>query len=115
MERGSSESPSFRSSSASGALPRHGRAALAAGKSGVYNMRMARVNVYLPDDLADAAHAADLNISRLTQDAIRRELQQTGIQEWTQTVSRLARPRVSHAAVQKAIDAARDEFGTGRG
>ena len=35
-------------------------------------MRMARVNVYLPDDLAAKARAADLNVSRLTQAAIQR-------------------------------------------
>ena len=81
----------------------------------MYSMRMARVNVYLPDDLADAARAADLNISSLTQDAIRRELRQSEIEDWIQTVSRLARPRVGHAAVQQAIDAAREEFGNGGG
>ena len=78
-------------------------------------MRIARVNVYLPDELADAARAADLNISNLTQDAIRRELQQTGIAEWVQAVLGLGSPRVNHAAVQKAVDAARDELGTVRG
>jgi post-segregation antitoxin (ccd killing protein) len=78
-------------------------------------MRMARVNVYLPDDLADAAHAADLNISSLTQEAIRHELQQTATAEWIQAVSRLTAPRASHSAVQKAIDEARDEFGNAGG
>lgn len=81
----------------------------------VYSMRMARVNVYLPDDLADAARAADLNISSLTQDAVRRELHRTGIEEWVQTVSRFAKSGVSHDAVQKAIDAAREELGTAGG
>ena len=74
-------------------------------------MRMARVNVYLPDALADAARAADLNISSLTQEAIRRELQQSGLAEWIAEVSRLAKSRVNHAAVQEAVDAARDELG----
>ncbi|HEY8755707.1 MAG TPA: type II toxin-antitoxin system CcdA family antitoxin [Candidatus Dormibacteraeota bacterium] len=76
---------------------------------------MARVNVYLPDDLADAAHAADLNISSLTQEAIRLELQKTATADWIEAVSRLVAPRVSHSAVQAAIDAARDEFGSARG
>ena len=74
-------------------------------------MRMARVNVYLPDALADAARAADLNISSLTQEAIRRELQQSELAEWIAEVYRLAKPRVNHAAVQEAVDAARDELG----
>lgn len=75
-------------------------------------MRMARVNVYLPDDLAEAARAADLSISSLTQEAIRRELQQTGLREWIQAVSRLAPLRLSHAAVETAVDEAREEFGS---
>ncbi len=78
-------------------------------------MRMARVNVYLPDDLADAAHAADLNISNLTQVAIRLELQKTATADWIQAVSQLGAVRVSHSAVQKAIDNARDEFGNAGG
>ena len=78
-------------------------------------MRMARVNVYLPDELADAARAADLNISSLTQDAIRRELQQAGIAEWVETVLGLGSSRVNHAAIQEAVDAARDELGSARG
>jgi len=35
---------------------------------------MSRVNVYLPDDLAEKAKKAGLNISSLTQDAIRSSL-----------------------------------------
>ena len=81
----------------------------------MYTMRMARVNVYLPDDLADAARAADLNISSLTQDAIRRELQQSGLAEWVQAVLGLSKVRVTHAAVQRAVDAARDELGATSG
>jgi post-segregation antitoxin (ccd killing protein) len=78
-------------------------------------MRMARVNVYLPDDLADAARAADLNISSLTQDAIRRELQQSGIAEWVQAILGLRKLGLTHTAVQEAVDLARDEFGAARG
>ena len=77
----------------------------------VYTMRMARINVYLPDDLADAAHAADLNISSLTQAAIRRELERTELQEWIQVVSRRPQTGVSHDAVHEAVNAAREEFG----
>ena len=81
----------------------------------MYTMRMARVNVYLPDDLAAAARAADLNISNLTQDAIRQELQQVNIQDWIRAVSRLATPRVAHSAVISAVDDARAELGRSRG
>ena len=38
-------------------------------------MRMARVNVYLPDDLAEAAKKSGLNVSALTQEAIRNEIE----------------------------------------
>ncbi len=37
-------------------------------------MRMARVNVYLPDDLHRDAKAAHLNVSELCQAAVREEL-----------------------------------------
>jgi len=39
-------------------------------------VRMARANVYLPDNLHERARAADLNVSELTQRAIERELAQ---------------------------------------
>ncbi len=78
-------------------------------------MRMARVNVYLPDSLAEEARAADLNISSLTQAAIRQELRQTGMREWIRGVSRLAKPEVNHAAVQEAVDSAREDLGRARG
>jgi post-segregation antitoxin (ccd killing protein) len=38
-------------------------------------VRMARANVYLPDDLHERARRADLNVSELTQRAIRSELE----------------------------------------
>lgn len=78
-------------------------------------MRMARINVYLPDDLAEAARAADLNISSLTQAAIRRELERTELQDWIQAVSRRPRTGVTHDAVQEAVRAAREELGSTRG
>ncbi len=37
-------------------------------------MRMARVNIYLPNDLAEEAKAAGLNISGIAQEALRAEL-----------------------------------------
>jgi post-segregation antitoxin (ccd killing protein) len=38
-------------------------------------IHMARANVYLPDELHEAARRADLNVSELTQRAIRDELE----------------------------------------
>ena len=45
-------------------------------------MRMARVNVYLPDDLAAQAKAAGLNVSGLTQEAIESALAALGLTGW---------------------------------
>lgn len=40
----------------------------------MYNMRMARVNITLPDDLLNQARAVGLNISRLAAAALAEEL-----------------------------------------
>jgi Arc/MetJ family transcription regulator len=40
----------------------------------VYGMRMARVNITIPDDLLASARAADLNVSRLAASALSEEL-----------------------------------------
>ena len=40
----------------------------------MYPMRMARVNIYLPNGLAEEAKAAGLNISGIAQAALRAEL-----------------------------------------
>lgn len=72
---------------------------------------MARVNVYLPDELADAARKASLNISSLAQEAIRRELQHADLTRWLGEVSALPPVEISHDEVIAAIDAARSELG----
>lgn len=75
---------------------------------------MARLNVYLPDDLAERARAAGLNVSAMTQLAIASELVRRDTDAW---LSRLpARtPTVSHDAALEALDAARAEFDDARG
>ena len=72
---------------------------------------MARVNVYLPDDLAERARAAGLNISGVTQDAIRSALAGSDTDLWLQRLERLPRTEVEHARVIVALDDARDDFG----
>jgi post-segregation antitoxin (ccd killing protein) len=74
-------------------------------------MRMARVNVYLPDDLAQEARGAGINISNLTQRALRHELAALATDAWLKRVAALPRTRVSHEQVLKALDEAREEFG----
>jgi post-segregation antitoxin (ccd killing protein) len=83
------------------------------GTAGVYNMRMARVNVYLPDELARRARAAGLNVSGITQDALRGALAADETDRWLQRLESLHRIDVGHERVIEALDAAREEFGAG--
>lgn len=70
---------------------------------------MARMNVWVPDELANSAREAGLNVSALTQAAISAELNQHATDAWLAT---LPEPRgTSAAAAHQALDAARDEFG----
>jgi post-segregation antitoxin (ccd killing protein) len=73
-------------------------------------MRMSRVNVYLPDDLAEEAKKAGLNISSLTQEAIRSALAAQTLKRWQQQISELDSPGVSHAKVVDAVKSAKDEL-----
>jgi post-segregation antitoxin (ccd killing protein) len=80
----------------------------------VYLVCMPRVNVYLPDDLAAAARAARLNLSSLTQEAIRRELAGRTTDAWLATLDAMQTP-VSHDTALAALDAAREESATRHG
>ena len=75
---------------------------------------MPRVNVYLPDDLATAARAAGLNLSSLTQEAIRRELAGRTTDAWLATLDP-APSQVSHTEALAALDATREEPATRHG
>lgn len=72
---------------------------------------MARVNVYLPDDLASQARAAGLNISRVTQDAVSGALARRETDRWLQQLDDLPVARVAHERVIEAIEQARAEIG----
>ena len=76
----------------------------------VYYVRMARVNVYLPEELAEEARAADVNVSNVTQEALRRELSKRHTSEWLDRVKRLPRTSVTHEDVMAAVDEARSEL-----
>lgn len=86
-------------------LPRHAIS--------VYNVRMARLNVYVPDELADRARKAGLNVSAITQAAISAELTRQSMSAWVATLPPSS-GRVSHEEVLAAIDAGRDDFGRAR-
>jgi post-segregation antitoxin (ccd killing protein) len=74
-------------------------------------MRMARVNVYLPDDLAREARAAGLNISRVTQAALSETLEHNETDRWLDRLAHLPRAQIAHRSVIQAIDVARAELG----
>jgi post-segregation antitoxin (ccd killing protein) len=74
-------------------------------------MRIARVNVYLPDALAERARAAGLNVSSITQDAIRGALASVDTATWLDRLERLPANNVAHEHVIRALDEARDELG----
>jgi len=73
-------------------------------------MRMARVSVYLPDELAREARDAGLNISRLTQETLSDNLSRNETNRWLDGLERLPRTAVAHGTVIAAIDQARDEL-----
>ncbi|WP_375400460.1 type II toxin-antitoxin system CcdA family antitoxin [uncultured Amnibacterium sp.] len=73
---------------------------------------MPRVNVYLPDDLADGARRAGLNVSALVQDAIRQALGAQETNRWLTGLPKESAHAVSHELTLQALDAARDEAPT---
>lgn len=72
-------------------------------------MCMARVNVYLPDDLAERARLAGLNVSGLTQAAIRQALAARAVDAWLDVVAARGVARIPGGVVRDALDAARTE------
>jgi post-segregation antitoxin (ccd killing protein) len=74
-------------------------------------MRMARVNVYLPDEMAQQARAAGLNISKVTQAALSAALARNDTDRWLDRLERSPRVEVPHDSVIQAIDEARSELG----
>jgi post-segregation antitoxin (ccd killing protein) len=73
---------------------------------------MARVNVYLPDALAERARSAGISISTITQEALRAALSASDTDRWLDRLEQLPSREVSHESVIRALDAARDEFGS---
>lgn len=74
-------------------------------------MRMARVNVYLPDELAQAARTVGLNISKITQEALSKSIAQNKTDSWLDRLEARQRVDVPHVRVIEAIDEARAELG----
>jgi post-segregation antitoxin (ccd killing protein) len=72
-------------------------------------MRMARVNIYLPNDLAEEARAAGLNISGIAQEALRAELASHRVNAWLDGIASLPPTGITHEQVIAALDEARLE------
>jgi post-segregation antitoxin (ccd killing protein) len=71
---------------------------------------MARVNVYLPDELAARARAMGLNVSAVTRSALEAELAAGAATGWLASVAELPSPGIDHDQVLAALDAAREEL-----
>ena len=75
----------------------------------VYTVCMARLNVYVPHDLAARAREAGLNVSAITQSAIAAELERHSVDAWLDGLP-TPRSKVTHEAVLAALDEARVEL-----
>jgi post-segregation antitoxin (ccd killing protein) len=71
---------------------------------------MARLNVYVPDELAAAAREAGINVSALTQRALTEALSRNATDAWLAEL-RPGKSSATHDDVLAALDTARDEFG----
>ena len=75
-------------------------------------MCMARVNIYLPDDLAKRAREAGLNVSGVAQEALESELRVKDLAQWLELVRSEPPLRgVTHEEVIAALDELRAEAG----
>lgn len=74
---------------------------------------MARLNVYIPDELAERARNAELNVSALAQAAIADELQRRATDDWLESLP-TPRATVPHRVALDALDEARSELADGR-
>lgn len=77
----------------------------------MYDVCMARVNVYFPDELIEEARAAGLNVSSVAQRALRQELAGHRSDDWLDRVTALPRTSVDHSEAVDALDAARSDLG----
>ncbi|MGL5818970.1 MAG: type II toxin-antitoxin system CcdA family antitoxin [Phycicoccus sp.] len=79
---------------------------------------MARLNIYLPDELAAQARQAGLNVSALSQEAVRRSVAALSTDTWLAATAKAlpaSSHRVSHDHAVEALDAIRDEAPTRHG
>jgi post-segregation antitoxin (ccd killing protein) len=73
---------------------------------------MARVSVYLADQLAEAVQVAGLDVSAIVQRALAAELDYRDTDTWLDQVGRLAPTKANHADVTRAVNETREELVT---
>lgn len=71
---------------------------------------MPKITVYLPDDLAEQVKASQLNVSQVTQDALRRALDSSRMATWLDALD-LGSAAMPSDAAQAALQAEREENG----
>ena len=77
---------------------------------------MTRLNIYLPDELAAEVKKAGLNLSAVTQEAVRRTLVERSTDAWLARVATSpSTVGVPHDRALDELDAARDEAPTRHG
>lgn len=78
---------------------------------------VSRLNVYLPDELAAQAKAAGLNLSAVTQEAVRRTLAARSTDAWLTHLAQqpVSTMTVTHERALEALDQVRDEPATRHG
>lgn len=81
----------------------------------MYNVCMSRLNVWVPDELADEARTAGLNISALTRAAIESELAGRATDAWLASLPESRGDGPADADVVAALDDARAEYGSADG
>ncbi|APE36957.1 antitoxin [Nocardia mangyaensis] len=69
---------------------------------------MARLTVYVPNEMAERAGTAGLDVSALTQRAIVAVLEENATATWLAGIT--DRHEVRHDGVRSAIDVGRDDF-----
>ncbi|MFM9135508.1 MAG: type II toxin-antitoxin system CcdA family antitoxin [bacterium] len=70
---------------------------------------MARVNVYLPDELAERVKSADINVSALTQQALEAEFRRRSMGDWWEQVRALP-PLAGEVDSVQVVRAVRDDW-----
>jgi post-segregation antitoxin (ccd killing protein) len=78
----------------------------------VYIVCMARVNIYLPDDLAKRAREAGLNVSGIAQESLERKLRILATDQWLDGLRDRPRgPDIPRKELEQLMDEVREESG----